>query len=92
MKETQFRILYRQFLFRMVDLELLSADAQGDASKLLGRFAALLVSASLLIALVGLLAGGAGGPGATQLIADWSEVHFLIATTMLVVGLFAILS
>jgi CubicO group peptidase (beta-lactamase class C family) len=92
MKQTQFRILYRQFLFRMVDLELLSADAQGDASKLLGRFAALLVTASLLIALVALLAGGGGGPGAGQLIADWSQVHFLIATTMLVVGLFAILS
>jgi CubicO group peptidase (beta-lactamase class C family) len=92
MKETQFRILYRQFLFRMVDLELLSADAQGDTSKLLGRFGALLVSASLLIALVGLLAGGGSGSPVTQLIADWSEVHFLIATTMLVVGLFAILS
>ena len=76
----------------MVDLELLSADAQGDTTKLLGRFAALLVSASLLIALVGLLAGGGSGTPATRLIADWSEVHFLIATTMLVVGLFAILS
>jgi CubicO group peptidase (beta-lactamase class C family) len=92
MKQTQFRILYRQFLFRMVDLEVLSADAQGDTSKLLGRFAALLVSASLLTALVGLLAGGGSASPATHLIADWSEVHFLIATTMLVVGLFAILS
>src|SRR5580658_6860224 len=92
MKQTQFRILYRQFLFRMVDLELLSADAQGDASKLLGRFAALLVSARLLIALVGLVAGGSGGTGAAQLIADWREVPFLSATTMLVVGLVAILS
>ena len=43
MKETQFRILYRQFLFRMVDLELLSADAKGDMSKLFGQFAALLI-------------------------------------------------
>jgi hypothetical protein len=30
MAKLQFRVLYRQFLFRMVDLELLSAAAQGD--------------------------------------------------------------
>ena len=92
MKETQFRILYRQFLFRMVDLELLSADAQGDTSKLFGRFAALLVSASILLALAGLLIGGATLSPAGRLVTDWSGVHFMIATTMLVVGLFAILS
>ena len=37
MTKLQFRVLYRQFLFRMVDLELLSASAQGDVSKLLGH-------------------------------------------------------
>ena len=41
MSKLQFRVLYREFLFRMVDLELLSP--QGDRSKLLGQFAALLV-------------------------------------------------
>ncbi len=92
MKQTQFRILYRQFLFRMVDLELLSADAQGDANKLLGRFAALLVFMGIPLALGGLLVGGAGLPAPSQLAAEWSGVHFMIATTMLVVGLFAILS
>ena len=35
---------------------------------------------------------GAGLPPLAQLIAEWSGVHFVIATTMLVVGLFAILS
>ena len=30
MEKLQFRVLYRQFLFHMVDLELLSADALGD--------------------------------------------------------------
>jgi CubicO group peptidase (beta-lactamase class C family) len=85
MKETQFRILYRQFLFRMVDLELLSADAKGDMSKLFGQFAALLIFVSLVLCIgAGLAAGG--------LVFEWSGVHFMIATTMLVVGLFAILS
>jgi hypothetical protein len=40
-------IVYREFLFRMVDLELLSAHALGDANRLLGRFAALLVTVSI---------------------------------------------
>ena len=43
----QFRVLYRQFLFRVFDLEVLSADAQGDANKLFGQFAALLVFVSV---------------------------------------------
>jgi len=85
MKETQFRILYRQFLFRMVDLELLSADAKGDMSKLFGQFAALLIFVSIMLCL------GAGLAG-TNLALEWTGVHFMIATTMLVVGLFAILS
>jgi CubicO group peptidase (beta-lactamase class C family) len=92
MKETQFRILYRQFLFRMVDLELLSADAKGDMGKLFGQFAALLVFISLGLILLAGAAGGAGLPPLAQLISEWSAVHFVIATTMLVVGLFAILS
>src|SRR5580693_2597580 len=92
MRQTQFRILYRQFLFRMVDLELLSADAKGDMGKLFGQFAALLIFFSLALCLLGGLTGGAGLPPLAQLIAGWSGVHFVIATTMLVVGLFAILS
>jgi len=92
MKETQFLILYRQFLFRMVDLELLSADAKGDMSKLFGQFAALLIFIGIGLAWLGGLVGGAGLPPLAQLLAEWSGVHFVIATTMLVVGLFAILS
>ena len=87
MKDTQFRVLYRQFLFRMVDLELLSADAKGDMSKLFGQFAALLIFVS--IGPVGRRARASAGSG---LVLEWSGVHFMIATTMLVVGLFAILS
>ena len=85
MRDTQFRVLYRQFLFRMVDIELLSADAKGDMGKLFGQFAALLIFVSISLCI------GAGVAGA-GLVAEWSGVHFMIATTMLVVGLFAILS
>jgi len=88
----QFRVLYKQFLFRAVDLELLSTSAQGDVNKLLGQFASLLVFASLLIALGGMAFGGSDMPAAQRLAASWAMEHLLIATTMLVVGLFAILS
>jgi len=84
--DRQFRVLYRQFLFRMVDLELLSADAQGDMNKLFGQFAALLVFISLFLSLAGMIAG------VGNRIVEWYSLHFLIDTTMLVVGLFAVLS
>jgi len=43
MTKLQFRVLYREFLFRMVDLAIMSAHAFGDANKLLGQFATLLI-------------------------------------------------
>ena len=59
MEKLQFRVLYRQFLFRMVDLELLSADALGDSNKLLGQFAALLIFVSIFfLAGPALIVGG----------------------------------
>ncbi len=85
MNQSQFHVLYRQFLFRMVDLELLAPDAQGDINKLLGQFAALLIFISLVLCIGAGLAAG-------SLPLQWTGVHFVIATTMLVVGLFAILS
>jgi CubicO group peptidase (beta-lactamase class C family) len=91
----QFRVLYRQFLFRVFDPEVLSADAQGDANKLLGQFATLLIVVSLGAALVVIGLANPHAPGnngqlglALSIIAQ----HLLIATTMLVVGLFAVLS
>jgi hypothetical protein len=92
MRSLQFRVLYREFLFRMVDREVLSAHAQGDANKLLGRFAAMLVIISLPFAAMPLGIGNAGTPHEAVLVAAWSTEHALIATTMLVVGLFAVLS
>ena len=79
----QFRILYREFLFRMVDLELLSSS--GDMNKLMGQFAALLISFSLALTL-----GAAGFTGSA--VHTWNMQHFLISTTMLIVGLFAVLA
>jgi hypothetical protein len=91
MTRLQFRVLYREFLFRMVDVELLSAHAQGDVSKLLGQFASLLILFSMLLSLAALGIDRRMPPQAL-LIVTWNAEHFLIATTMLVVGLFAVLS
>ncbi len=90
MVKTQFRILYRQFLFRIVDLELLST--QGETSKLLGQFASLLVFIGLLFSAAVLNLAGDDLPARARLIASWQMEHSLIATTMLIVGLFAVLS
>jgi hypothetical protein len=91
MTKLQFRVLYHQFLSRIVDVELLAAHAQGDASTLLGQFAALLIFISLGLAMAAIGFADAKLPAAEFVIASWSAEHFLIATTMLVVGLFAVL-
>src|SRR6516162_3934602 len=88
----QFRVLYRQFLFRMVDLEVLSAHALGDANKLLGQFAALLVFISNLLSLSAFGFAGSHMDPPARLAFTMVIGHFLISTTMLVVGLFAVLS
>ena len=45
----QFRVLHREFLFRVVDRELVSSHAQGgDASKLLLQLASLLIFVGIL--------------------------------------------
>lgn len=87
----QFRVLYRQFLFRMVDLELLSTQARGDMSKLFGQVAALLIWVSIGLAIGGLSSGGGRMQPMERVLFGWSGEHFLIETTMLVVGLFAVL-
>ena len=96
MKRLQFRVLYREFLFRIVDLELLSAHAEGDSRTLLGQFASLLIFFGMILAAAaGLWAATVKDsrlPPLMQMIGAWTAEHFLIATTMLVVGLFAVLS
>jgi CubicO group peptidase (beta-lactamase class C family) len=85
----QFRILYREFLFRIIDLELLAP--QGEISKLLGQFAAVLVVAGFWVLLPAVVMSN-GSPSELTLLFTWTTEHFIIATTMLVVGLFAVLS
>src|SRR5205085_2357714 len=95
MHRLQWRVLYRQFLFRVFDPEVLSADAKGDATKILGQFAALLIFFSVAGSLGALLASSSNAerdPGGSGLMFIMVAQHFLIATTMLVVGLFAVLS
>jgi hypothetical protein len=92
MARRQFRLLYREFLFRMVDLEVLSAHALGDANKLLGQFAALLVFISNLLSLAAFGFAGSHMAPPARLAFTMVIGHFLISTTMLVVGLFAVLS
>jgi CubicO group peptidase (beta-lactamase class C family) len=91
MHRQQFRVLYRDFLFSIVDRELLSTHATGDASRLLLQLVTLLVCLSVCFCFPALALSGT--PTALfRLSAVWSIEHFLIATTMLVVGVFAVLS
>src|SRR5262249_37230196 len=88
----QFRVLYREVLFPVIDRDLLSSHATGDSSKLLLQVAALLISFSFLMSLGVLGYGSDRLYPQIQITGDWSFEHFLIATTMLAVGLFAVLS
>lgn len=92
MTKVQFRALYREFLFRLIDREVLSAYAQGDASKLLGQFAAILIFFSLPFALMAAALDPNHTSHEAYLKTAWGVEHSLIATTMLAVGLFGVLS
>jgi len=90
MNRRQFQVLYREFLFRMVDLEVLSA--QGDIKQLLGQFGSILIFFGLLVALGAMFFDPQHMSASAAVASVWSTQHFLIATTMLVMGLFAVLS
>ena len=81
-----FRVLYRVFLLRVVDLELLSADA--GPTKLVGQFATIFSSISFLFALPVLLFGG----GRMTMTQAWTMEHLFIETTMTVAGLITVLN
>jgi hypothetical protein len=88
---SKFRVLYRQFLFRLMDVEMLASSAQGDSSSLLGQFGALLVFGSVLLAWVAVAVGGQIWRHGS--VADvWGAERFLISLTMLAVGVFALLN
>lgn len=85
-----FERLYRIFLYRVVDTELLSAGS--DTSKLLGQLAVVPILVGVAF---GFGALGLGQPSRSyqdMLISAWGLEHALIATTMLLTGLFTVLS
>ncbi len=94
MARRQFRVLYREFAFRIVDVETLSPRGTGDASRLLAQFAALLISISCVLSLPALFSRRSPdvSTDAAVLAGHMVGQHFLIATTMLVVALFGVLS
>ena len=87
----QFRILYRDFLSRMVDIEVLSA--RGDIQKLLAQFGALLAALSFVLSVIMVPRYvGSTLPAAQLRIAAWGDEEFLIGITIAVVGLFAVIA
>jgi predicted permease len=87
----QFRVLYRDFLSRIVDLELLSNG--GDMRALLGQFAALLGALGFVFAVLFVPRYATSTlPHATLMKLVWVDEEFLIGTTMAIAGLFAVLA
>jgi hypothetical protein len=82
----QFCTLYRVFLLRVVDLDLLSADA--DPAKLIGQFAAIFCTFSFVLSLPLALMSG----DKLAMTNAWMFEHFFIETSMTVAGLIAILN
>lgn len=83
-----FRVLYRHFLLRIVDFEALSVQA--DIVGFLGQFAGVLIMVSLVHALLAWIY--TIFPPQEQPAFAWSMEQYLVATTMLTVGLFAVLA
>jgi hypothetical protein len=87
----QFRILYRDFLFRMVDLDLL--PARGEIQNLLGQLAALLAAFSFVLPLFLVPRYTSSSPPRQSLLtAAWGHEEFLIATSIATAGLFSVLA
>jgi hypothetical protein len=86
----QFRVLYRQFLLRVIDLESLSVQA--DIPRFLGQFASVLIFISVVGALGPLMAHDALTTREAALTFIWRGEQSLISGMMLVVGLIAIVT
>jgi hypothetical protein len=85
-RKLQFRTLYRVFLLRVIDLDLLSSDA--DPAKLIGQFAVIFCTFSFLLTIPILLMNGDALPITTA----WMFEHLFIETSMTVAGLIAVLN
>lgn len=88
----QFRVLYRQFLLRVVDLEALSVHA--DVHRFLGQFAGVLILINVFRT-IGFLFFEVGNPsvqGAALMTVIWQREQGLVSMMMLVTGLIAVVS
>src|SRR5215469_9953838 len=85
----QFKVLYRNFLLRFVDLDLL--PIHGDPSRLLVQVGALLASLSFVVALM-IVPPYALATAAKVALYSWGDQEFLIGTTIAIVGLFTVLA
>src|ERR1700722_440422 len=87
----EFRVLYRQFLLRVIDLEALSIHA--DVTRFLGQFAGLLIFYSCIEAVAAFFSalGPPPPPEAMVVLAHHTE-QSSIEIMMLVVGLIAVVS
>jgi hypothetical protein len=85
-----FRILYRQFLLRVIDLETLSIQA--DVTAFLGQFAGILIMLSLVHATFNYVGYTVITDAAARFAFCQHMAHYQIATTMLVIGLVTVIS
>lgn len=83
-----FRTLYRVFLLRVVDLTLLSADA--DPAKLINQFVTIFATISFFFSLPALI--GALGGGVIRGSGSWPFEHFFIETSMTLAALITVLN
>jgi hypothetical protein len=87
----QFRVLFRSFLFRMVDIDVLSAG--GDAGKLASQGAALLSAFGFAFLAVTVPKYATGNlPPKFLPVALRADAEFLCSTTMAIAGLLAVLA
>src|SRR5580704_17637256 len=87
----QFAILYREFLFRIVDLELLAS--RGEAQRLLVQFAAMLGAFSFTFCVYFIPRYAMSSlPWEKLRQLGWMDQDLLIATTMAIAGMFTIVA
>lgn len=84
----QFRVLYRQFLLRVIDLESLSIEA--DISRFLGQFAGVLIMISVFQTFAFVIVSGGGSDLQSMVRMGLQTVQGLLAGTMLIAGLTAV--
>ncbi len=90
-EKRQFRILYRDSLLRLVDLEALSTG--GDTGKLLGQFAALLAALGFTFMMAVWPKYMTGALARDEMLAAiHAETRFVFATGMAVAGLIAVMA